>query len=115
MENDDSVKALVQILEPLVLDLDDQKKCLKERKDERTNTAIIENAPSMKEGFKATIGSAAVEGGMAFCLGIIRKIKSGKKLVEFGYDDWMEITSDTGEGALKGTVRGSSIYILSLI
>ena len=93
--------------------LSSEKKVLKERKDERTNTAITENAPSLKEGFKATIGAAAVEGGMAFCLGIIRKIRSGKKLVEFGYDDWMEITSDTGEGALKGTVRGSSIYILT--
>ena len=93
--------------------LNSEKKELKKQKDERVDRVIKKNAPSLQEGLKATVGAAAVEGGMTFCLNIIRKIRAGKRLVEFDYDDWVEIASESGVGFLKGGVRGASIYLLT--
>lgn len=50
---------------------------------------------------------------MSFCLGVAKKLKSGKKLSEFTADDWKDIGIDTAAGGGKGAVRGASIYTLT--
>ena len=72
-----------------------------------------ESKPTLQEGLKATAVSAAVEGGMSFCLGVAKKLKSGKKLGEFTEQDWKDVGIDTAQGAGKGAIRGASIYTLT--
>jgi len=57
--------------------------------------------------------SAGIEGGMSFCLGVYKKLKSGKKIAEFTGEDWQDIGIDTAIGAGKGAIRGASIYGLT--
>ena len=92
-------------------------------KDERDNVESVdqelrdkahqESKPSLKEGAKATAIAAAAEGGMTFCLGVAKKLKSGKKLAEFTAQDWKEVGLDTTVGAAKGAIRGASVYGLT--
>lgn len=69
--------------------------------------------PKLKQGAQVAVASAALEGGMTFATGIVKKRKSGKKIKEFTMDDWIEISKDSGIGTLKGGIRGITIYALS--
>lgn len=69
--------------------------------------------PKLKEGAKASLVAAAVEGGTAFVMAVVQKRREGKKLKDFTGDDWTEIAGDTGLGAVRGGVRGLSIYSLT--
>lgn len=69
--------------------------------------------PTLKQGAQVAAASAALEGGMTFATGIVKKRKSGKKIKEFTTDDWIEISKDSGIGTLKGGIRGITIYALS--
>ncbi len=88
-------------------------KNLGERHQERVKEAYLRSKPSFTEGAKITAASAAIEGSMSFCLGIIEKRKSGKKLKDFDRDDWSEIAGKTGIGTAKGGIRAASIYLLT--
>ena len=66
----------------------------------------------MKEAAKVAGVSASLEGGTAFIFGIIRKIKSGKKITDFTTEDWKEVGVDTTIGTAKGGIRGTAIYYL---
>lgn len=90
-----------------------EKKDLKKTHDERCKQAYIDNAPTLKEGAKATVVSAALEGGTALYTAIMRKRKAGKTFNDFNQEDWREIADDSGSGLLKGGFRGSSIYMLT--
>lgn len=68
--------------------------------------------PSLKEGCKATAVSAALEGGVTFCMSVAQKRKE-KNFSEFTSDDWKEIGLKTGKGTIKGGIRGSSVYALT--
>ena len=75
--------------------------------------AQAETQPTLKEGAQVAIISAAIEGGITFIVGVYKKRKSGKKLVEFTAEDWKELGLDTGKGTIKGAIRGSAIYALT--
>lgn len=93
--------------------IDNEEKSIKTKDQERRDDAYQQNKPTLQEGVKATAASAAIEGGMSFCLGVAKKLKSGKKLSEFTADDWKDIGIDIAAGSGKGAVRGASIYTLT--
>lgn len=92
---------------------DKEKERLAKRNNDIKETAYNDSKPSFAEGAKAMAISAAIEGSTTFCMAIIRKRKSGKKLKEFDKKDWQDISLETGKGTLKGVVRGISIYYLT--
>ena len=79
----------------------------------KREAAYNESLPTLKEGLKATIISGAIEGGTAFCMGIVKKRKSGKQIKEFDESDWKDIAGESGKGFIKGSIRGVSIYTLA--
>jgi len=80
---------------------------------EQRDIAYHESKPSLAEGAKATVVGAVAEGATAFTLNIVQKRKTGKKFSEFNEQDWLEIAGDTGKGAVKGGIRGASLYMLT--
>ncbi|MFE6862819.1 hypothetical protein [Nocardia sp. NPDC057668] len=64
---------------------------------------------SMREGVKATLASAAIEGGTAIVLAIVQKRREGMKFEDFTREDWTGI----GLGFVQGGVRGMSTYTLT--
>lgn len=93
--------------------LGSEKANLRKRNQERRDQAYQDSKPSFEEGAKATAVSAAIEGAATFCIAVVKKTRSGKKIKDFDADDWKEILGDTGVGTLKGGVRGVSIYMLT--
>ena len=89
-----------------------EEKNIKEEDKKQRERAYKKSKPSFKEGAKATAISAIAEGGINFCISFVGKRKE-KKLSEFTSDDWKEIGIDTRDGAIKGGIRGGSIYILT--
>lgn len=92
--------------------VDNEEKIIKEEDAKQRRKAYDESKPTLKEGAKAAGISAAVEGGVAFCMSVAKKRRE-KKFTEFSTDDWKDIGIDTGKGTLKGGIRGGSIYILT--
>lgn len=93
--------------------LDDEKEQLRQTAAKRNEQAYQESLPSLKEGAKTTVASAAIEGGTAFAMKVAEKRRSGKKFADFDSQDWEEIAAATGAGFGKGGVRGVSIYALT--
>lgn len=89
-----------------------EKKIFKIDKEKKQQAYSAAKA-SWKEGGRASLVSAGLEGGTAFCLAMAKKRKSGKKLSEFDAKDWNEIGIDTGIGTVKGGIRGATVYALS--
>lgn len=85
---------------------------IKDEDDKLRKKAYDESKPTLKEGAKAVGVSAAVEGGVAFCMSVVQKRKE-KSFSEFSSEDWLDIGLDTGKGAVKGGIRGGSIYVLT--
>lgn len=83
---------------------------LKETDQRRREKARLENAPSLKEATKAAGVSAALEGGTAFALTFLNKLKQRKRITEFTEDDWKEVGIETAKGTVKGGIRGGTIY-----
>lgn len=75
--------------------------------------AYQESLPSLKEGAKATAAAAAIEGGTAFAMAVRAKTKDGKRIKEFGQEDWADVLGESGKGLAKGGVRGASVYVLT--
>lgn len=80
---------------------------------QKRSEAYQASKPTIKEGVSATAASAALEGGVAFCLAVARKRKTGKRFHEFTTADWREIGIDTAKGTAVGGIRGSAIYVMS--
>ncbi len=74
--------------------------------------AYEKSKPTLGEGLKVTGVSAAIEGGVSFCLAFAKKRKE-KKLSDFTEDDWKEIGISSGKGTVKGGIRGGAIYLLT--
>ena len=72
-----------------------------------------ESKPTLQEGLKVSAVSAVIEGGISFCLGVAKKLKSGQKLNEFTIQDWKDVGIDATKGTGKGAIRGASIYTLT--
>ena len=92
--------------------VDNEEANIKSEDNKQRQKAYDESKATLKEGVKAAGISAAVEGGVAFCMSIAQKRKE-KKFSEFTSEDWKDIGIDTGTGALKGGIRGGSIYVLT--
>ena len=92
--------------------VDKEEKNIKNEDEKQRKKAYDESKPTLKEGVKTAGISAAVEGGVTFCMSIARKRKE-KKFTEFSSDDWKDIGIDTGKGAVKGGIRGGSIYVVT--
>ena len=74
--------------------------------------AIQDAAPTMQEGVKVTAVSAALEGGISFCLAVAQKRKE-KPFSSFTKEDWEEIGISAGKGTVKGGIRGAAIYLFT--
>lgn len=86
---------------------------IKETDQRRRDAAHKASEPSLGQGAQATAVGAVVEGGMAFCLGVAKKLKQGKGLAEFTEEDWKEVGVDTAKGAGQGGVRGATVYVMT--
>lgn len=84
------------------------------REDERLrNKAYDESKPTLGQAAQATAVSAAIEGGMSFAMAIAEKLREGKNLRDLTSEDWADIAKASSSGALKGGIRGASIYALT--
>ena len=90
-----------------------EEQSIKDTDQKRRDEAHQQSRPTLEEGAKATAISAAVEGGMTFCMGVARKVRSGKKIHEFTGQDWQDVGLDTAKGTAKGAIRGASVYTLT--
>ena len=112
-------------LEPAVLDyaaaqkgkIDEtaknEEKNIRDEDQCRRDEAYKASKPTLKQGAQAAVVGAVAEGGMAFCLGVAKKRKQGKRLAEFTAEDWQEVGIDTAKGAGQGGVRGAAIYAMT--
>jgi len=112
-------------LEPSVLDysevqvgkidetVEQEEENIKAEDKELRDKAYEESKPTLKQGAKAAAISAGLEGGMAFCLGVARKLRQGKRIHEFTAEDWKEVGIDTSKGAAKGGIRGAVVYSMT--
>lgn len=90
-----------------------EKVSLRSEDESLRHDASVEHRPSLQEGAKATVVAATIESGAAFILAVCSKRREGKSLREFTSEDWNEVAGATGFGAIKGGVRGASIYALT--
>lgn len=90
-----------------------EEESIRNRDSELRKEVFDDTKPSFNQGVKVAIVSSAIEGGVAFCMAVASKRKKGKKLCEFSSDDWKEIGVESGEGILKGAVRGGTVYALT--
>lgn len=86
---------------------------IRDEDQHRRNAAYEASKPTLKQGAQTAAVSAAVEGGMTFCLGIAKKRKQGKCLAEFTAEDWHEVGIDTAAGTVQGGIRGGAIYAMT--
>ena len=93
--------------------LEGEKDSLRATDQARRDDAHRMSQPGVREGTKATVMAAGIEGGTAFVLAVVRKRRAGTRLADFTSDDWVEIAGDSGRGFLTGGVRGLSIYSLT--
>lgn len=77
------------------------------------DNAYQESRPSLQQGATVTVAAAAIEGGTAFVLAVVSKLRQGQRLRDFNEQDWLNIAGETGFGLVKGGVRGISVYALT--
>lgn len=93
--------------------LEKEKEFLRSTSESQKDAARQEHRPSLREGTKATLASAAIEGGTAVVLAVVEKRRAGKQLKDFTGEDWTDIAGTGAFGFAKGGVRGCSIYSLT--
>lgn len=71
------------------------------------------NRPSFKEGATATVISAGIEAGAAFATALIKKRKERGSIKDITNEDWKEILTQTGFGAVTGGSRGGLVYLVT--
>lgn len=92
--------------------IDSEEKKIREEDKKQRQKDYKKSQPSLKEGMKATGVSAAIEGGLTFCISVAKKRKE-KNFSEFTVEDWKNIGIDTGKDTVKGGIRGATVYVLS--
>lgn len=86
---------------------------VKEWNQEERDWLYQKSRPSARELYKASTAAMAAEGGVAFCMGVCRKRKAGKRLSQFDGDDWKELGIDTAGASARGGIRGAAVYGMS--
>ncbi|SCP99775.1 hypothetical protein [Anaerobium acetethylicum] len=87
--------------------------CINKKDKNNREVAKEKTAPSLKEGAKVVGVSAAIEGGFDFLSSMREKRKQGIKITEFTEKDWKDVGIKTGQGVVKGAIRGGNIYLLT--
>ena len=90
-----------------------EKQSLKKTDQKIRDDAYEASKPTLEQGAKVAAASAAIECGVAFILAVAKKRKTGKRIGEFDSKDWEGIFKESGIGAVKGGIRGISIYALT--
>ena len=93
--------------------IEEETEKIKAEDKNRRKEAYEASKPTLQEGVKAAGVSAAMEGGMAFCLGVWKKRKQGKYLAEFTAKDWQEVGIDVAKGTIQGGIRGGAVYAMT--
>jgi hypothetical protein len=93
--------------------LEAEKESLRATDQARRDDAHRASRPGVRQGAKATVVAAGVEGTTAFVLAVVRKRRAGTRLSDFTAEDWGEVAGDSGRGFLTGGIRGLSIYSLT--
>ena len=93
--------------------IEEETEKIKAEDKNRRKEAYEASKPTLQEGVKAAGVSAAMEGGMAFCLGVWKKRKQGKYLAEFTAKDWEEVGIDVAKGTIQGGIRGGAVYAMT--
>ena len=99
--------------EQIEITIKNEKDSIKDTDSELRKHARKDAAPTLNEAAKVVGVAAALEGGTALTLSIVKKIKEGKNIKDFSSNDWKEIFKDAGIGTVKGGIRGASIYVLT--
>lgn len=86
---------------------------IREADQKLRDRAYEASKPTLEQGVQVAAVSAAAEGGMQFCLGVAKKLKSGKRLHEFTAKDWQDVGVDTAKSAAKGGIRGGAVYAMT--
>ena len=97
----------------IVQTMDNEETAIRQEDERLRNKAYEESKPTLGQAAQATAVSAVVEGGTAFAMAVAGKLREGKQLREFTSDDWSEVAKASGSGAMKGGIRGASIYALT--
>ncbi len=92
-----------------------EKDVIKENSRKKRSIAYEESKPNFTEATKVAGIGAATQGFFNFMSFVYKKSKNGKKIYEFEKEDWKEAGLITGKGAIKGGVKGYSIYGLTNI
>lgn len=90
-----------------------EKGALKETDQKIRDKAYEASKPTLEQGMKVAVASAAIEGGVAFVSSIAKRRKDGKRIGEFTSEDWEGVFKESGIGVVKGGIRGISIYALT--
>lgn len=93
--------------------LEAEKDALRSTDQSQRDGALHMSQPRLREGVKVTAAAAAVEGGTAFVLAVAERRREGTRLQELSGDDWLDIAGETGFGAVRGGIRGMSLYSLT--
>ena len=94
---------------------DKQVKGIRQERDADTAKAQHMTDPSWGEALKYGAIAAVISGATSSGITIYAKIKSGKKIQDFTFDDWKDIGYDFAKGGVKGGVSGLGIYGLTKV
>lgn len=83
--------------------------------DQQRNVAKKEYSPSFEEFLKICGISAAIEGGVSAGTEFVQKLKDGKKLHDFTWQDVKDIFGKFAVGCGKGALRGGIVYVATNI
>lgn len=97
----------------IVQTMDDEEVSIRKEDERLRNEACDKSKPTLGQAVHVTAVSAAIEGGMSFAMAVAEKIREGKKLRDLTSEDWADIAKASGSGAVKGGIRGTSIYALT--
>ena len=77
----------------------------------QANAAADTYKPSVQACIKTAAASSAIEGFLSGSARAIEKRVEGKPFSEFDNQDLKEIALSTAEGAVKGAIRGTAVYL----
>lgn len=97
----------------IVQTMDNEELSIRKEDERLRNEAYDKSKPTLGQAAQAAAASAAIESGMSFVMAVAEKIREGKDLRDLTSDDWADVAKESGSGAVKGGVRGVSIYAMT--
>lgn len=93
--------------------MESSKEDIKQRDQVNRDKLYNDSKPSLKEGVKVTVVSTLAECASSFVSELTSKVKLKKGIRNLDAEDWKDVAAKSGYGAVKGGVRGISVYTLS--